>query len=105
LDDETRRERSVAVLRASVLLESWRAAFLVGLGRGSRRARRASNTLQVDPELLSPDLGPESVYPFASHGCAAAVYELEPPVVEWADDFSVLNPALPERTARVRAAI
>ena len=58
-----------------------------------------------DPDLVLPDLRRKPVHPLLPHRRAPAVAQAEPPAVQGADNFSLLDPALAQRATGVRAAI
>src|SRR4051812_2989153 len=69
--------------------------------RGPGEAPRGSDG---DPDRFPPQLARESVDRLAPDGRATAVLEAEPPAVERADGLAVLDPAVPQVSAGVRAA-
>src|SRR5208337_4542719 len=58
-----------------------------------------------NPDLALPDLRRKPVHPLPPHRRAPAVDQAEPPAVQGADNFSLLDPALAQRATGMRAAI
>jgi len=59
---------------------------------------------EFHPYLISPHLALESVHPLAPNCCAPPVGQPESPTVQRADHLTLVEPAMPERTAGMRAA-
>jgi len=55
--------------------------------------------------LVLSDLYRKPVHPLPRHRGTTTVIQLEPPAVQGADNFSLLNPALAQRATGMRAAI
>ncbi len=58
-----------------------------------------------NPDLVLPDLRRKPVHPLPPHRRTPAVAQAEPPAVQGADNFSLLDPALAQRATGVRAAV
>src|SRR5271157_3301970 len=65
------------------------------------------NDLHSDqnPDLVLPDLHRKPVHPRPPHRGTTTVIELEPPLVQGADDFALLDPALAQRATGMRAGV
>ncbi len=71
-----------------------------------RRSRSSSATaarLNFDPHVVAAHLATEAMNAFAANGGAAPVREPKPPLVQGTDDLSFFEPAVTERSSRVRA--
>src|SRR5262249_8925668 len=70
----------------------------------SLRLCRASKVpSHFDPNLLPLHLAPKAVHRLPAHRGAAAASQLEPPLVDRADGFALVDPAEAERPVFVRA--
>src|SRR5271157_769873 len=88
----------------------WEVPFPYLLSRSPQRStqqpgRKPHFDSDQNPDLVLPDLRRKPVHPLPPHRRAPAVAHAEPPAVQGADNFSLLDPAMAQRATGMRAAI